>query len=105
MVLWEWNDSGKSPQTVGALGERLLLDSGTLTPLLKRMEHNGLVKRCRDRRDERIVRIELTNQGIALSAQAASVPMDLACKFQGEVGDLMTLRESVRNLVETISRR
>ena len=103
MVLWEWNDSGKPAQPVGALGERLLLDSGTLTPLLKRMEQNGLVNRSRDPNDERIVRIELTNQGVDLSEQAAGVPMDLACKFKGEVGDLLMLREAVRSLVEQIS--
>lgn len=102
MVLWEWNDVGKPAQPVGALGERLLLDSGTLTPLLKRMEQNGLVNRSRDPNDERIVRIELTKRGVALSEQAASVPMELACKFKGETEDLLTLRESVRYLVEAI---
>jgi MarR family transcriptional regulator, organic hydroperoxide resistance regulator len=105
MVLWEWNDGGEPAQTVGALGERLLLDSGTLTPLLKRMEQNGLVKRSRDTIDERVVRIELTKQGVALSEQAARVPMELACKFKGDVDELMVLRESVRNLVEEISSR
>ena len=102
MVLWEWNDGGEPAQTVGALGERLLLDSGTLTPLLKRMEQNGLVKRSRDTIDERVVRIELTKQGVALSEQAARVPMELACKFKGDIEDLLSLRESVRYLVQTI---
>jgi DNA-binding MarR family transcriptional regulator len=102
MVLWEWNDGGEPAQTVGALGERLLLDSGTLTPLLKRMEQNGLVNRSRDPSDERVVRIELTKQGVELSEQAASVPMELACKFKGEIEDLLSLRESVRYLVQTI---
>ena len=105
MVLWEWNDGGKPAQPVGALGERLLLDSGTLTPLLKRMEQNGLVDRSRDPDDERIVRIALTKQGIALSERATGIPMKLACKFSGEVGDLLTLREAIRSLVETISAR
>ena len=105
MVLWEWSDKGKPAQTVGDLGERLLLDSGTLTPLLKRMEQNGLVNRNRDPNDERVVRIELTKQGLALSDKAAGVPMKLACKFKGEVGELLVLRESVRNLVEEISGR
>tara|TARA_B110000037_G_scaffold176767_1_gene201924 strand:- start:353 stop:670 length:318 start_codon:yes stop_codon:yes gene_type:complete len=102
MVLWEWNDGGKPAQPVGALGERLLLDSGTLTPLLKRMEQNGLVKRSRDTSDERIVRIELTKEGAALSEQAARVPMELACKFKGDIEDLLSLRESVRYLVQAI---
>ena len=102
MVLWEWHDNGKPAQPVGALGERLLLDSGTLTPLLKRLEQNGLVDRIRDPVDERVVRIALTAQGVALSEQATGIPMKLACKFNGEVSELLMLREGIRNLVETI---
>ncbi|HWA61253.1 MAG TPA: MarR family transcriptional regulator, partial [Caulobacteraceae bacterium] len=61
LVLWEG-----APQTVGSLGARLYLDSGTLTPLLKRMEAAGLVIRRRDAEDERRVRIALTEKGLAL---------------------------------------
>ena len=105
MVLWEWHDNGKPAQPVGALGERLLLDSGTLTPLLKRMELNGLIARTRDPIDERVVRIALTVQGIALSERATGIPMKLACKFNGEVSELLTLREGIRSLVKTIRAR
>ena len=69
LVLWE-----KEPQTVGSLGARLYLDSGTLTPLLKRMEAAGLVRRTRDPEDERRVVIELTESGKILRNQAVYVP-------------------------------
>jgi DNA-binding MarR family transcriptional regulator len=74
LVLWEHDD-----QSVKALGERLFLDSGTLTPLLKRLEAAGLVRRTRDRADERQVRIALTEAGAALRARAKSVPAAIAC--------------------------
>ena len=75
LVLWE-----QDGPTVSELGERLFLDSGTLTPLLKRLETSGLVERQRDPQDERRVRIRLTPQGRALRERAESVP---ACVLQG----------------------
>jgi DNA-binding MarR family transcriptional regulator len=73
LVLWQ-----QAPQSVGALGDRLHLDSGTLTPLLKRMENAGLVTRTRDVADERRMLIELTEQGVALRQAARDVPARLA---------------------------
>ncbi|HWU17783.1 MAG TPA: MarR family transcriptional regulator, partial [Devosia sp.] len=70
LVLWEGDDL-----TVKALGERLLLDSGTITPLLKRLEARGLVVRRRDAEDERQVRVLLTDAGRALREQALSIPL------------------------------
>ncbi|GGE03735.1 MarR family transcriptional regulator [Gemmobacter megaterium] len=67
--LWGQND-----QTVGALGRALRLESNTLTPLLKRMEAQGLISRSRDKADERQVRIRLTQEGQAMQARAAHVP-------------------------------
>ena len=75
LVLWE-----ASPCTVSALGERLLLDSGTLTPLLKRLETAGLVRRTRDVADERRVLVSLTDDGLALRARADGVPHRLVCR-------------------------
>lgn len=69
LVLWE-----EDGLTVKAMGQRLKLDSGTLTPLLKRMEQAGLVKRQRRSSDEREVGIWLTEAGLALRARAESVP-------------------------------
>lgn len=74
LVLWE--DDGIA---VSRLGERLTLDSGTLTPLLKRMEAQGLLQRRRDLADERRVLIDLTPAGRALRARAAAVPRAIAC--------------------------
>ncbi len=96
LVLWE-----QQPQTVGALGARLYLDSGTLTPLLKRMEVSGLVSRTRDPDDERRVMIGLTDKGKALRAQAVHVPETMASGYKPE--GIEDLRESVRSLVSILA--
>ncbi len=70
LVLWE-----KDGITVKALGERLFLDSGTITPLIKRLEARGLVSRRRDEEDERQVRIRLTAEGRALKSKALAIPL------------------------------
>ena len=70
LVLWERDDI-----TVKALGERLFLDSGTITPLIKRLEVRGLVSRHRDEEDERQVRIRLTAEGRALKGKAQAIPL------------------------------
>lgn len=70
LVLWERDDI-----TVKALGERLFLDSGTITPLIKRLEARGLVSRHRDEEDERQVRIRLTAEGRALKRKAQAIPL------------------------------
>ena len=69
MALWE-----SAPLSVKALGERLYLDSGTLTPLLKAMEKKGLIRRSRSEQDERSVLVSLTEQGLALREKALAVP-------------------------------
>jgi len=74
LALWE----AEEPLTVGALGRRLRLDSGTLTPLLKRLEAAGLVVRHRDPDDERRVLLEVTDRGLALRDEVAEVPARLA---------------------------
>ena len=93
LVLWERDD-----QTVGAIGDRLYLDSGTLTPLLKRLEAAGLCRRVRDTADERQVRISLTEKGRALAPLAASLPETLACSGGFALADLAPLREVLRDL-------
>ena len=96
LVLWE-----DEPQTVGSLGARLYLDSGTLTPLLKRMEAAGLVSRTRDAEDERRVLIGLTERGRALRADALHVPETIAGGRSPE--GLDELREGVRQLVAMLA--
>lgn len=69
LVLWE-----QDGLTVGEISQRLLTDPGSLTPLLKRLESEGLLKRTRSREDERVVLVQLTDKGRALHQQARSVP-------------------------------
>jgi DNA-binding MarR family transcriptional regulator len=77
LVLWEDPDR---PRSIGELGERLHLDSGTLTPLLKRLASMGYVTRSRDAEDERRVLVTLTADGLALRDRLAAVPESfLAC--------------------------
>jgi DNA-binding MarR family transcriptional regulator len=97
LVLWE--EDGAS---VKRLGERLHLDSGTLTPLLKRLEAQGLVTRERDAADARVVRVRLTGRGQQLRARAAGVPR-AALQCTGlEVAELVRLRESLRGMSDTL---
>lgn len=73
MVFWEHKSV-----TVGRLGELLCLDSGTLTPMLKKMEAAGLVKRSRGSKDERVVTVTITEKGEALREKAQDVPIKMA---------------------------
>lgn len=93
MALWE-----TAPRTVSDLGEALGLDSGTLTPLLKRMEGAGLVKRTRDKADERRVQITLTDAGRALQEKAAGVPHALACALDLPGEEIVALRTALQDL-------
>ncbi len=85
-----WGADG--PLTVGELGARLRLDSGTLTPLLKRLESAGHVTRSRDAADERRVRVTVTEAGWRLRDQVAGVPLELFSSLGLEAGDAAELR-------------
>jgi len=74
LVLWQQDDV-----LVKAIGEQLFLDSGTLTPLLKRLEASNLIVRARDDADERQVRITLTKEGRALKKKAQDIPRQVLC--------------------------
>jgi DNA-binding MarR family transcriptional regulator len=93
LVLWE-----ASPRTVGALGEALDLESSTLTPLLKRLEAQGLIARARDPEDERRVIVTLTPAGAALRDQAKAVPEQLLCLLDRPLSELGDLRERLKTL-------
>lgn len=86
------------PRTVGSLGNQLGMDSGTLTPLLKRLVIAGLVTRTRDERDERRVQIALTGAGEALRAELCRVPerIETACKLTDD--GLVELRDTLNGL-------
>lgn len=75
MVLWE-----KESVNVGQLGEMLKLDSGTLTPLLKRLEKDGYVTRKRSKEDERVTIISITDKGNGLKEKCKDIPLELAKK-------------------------
>ncbi len=93
LALWE-----RDGQRVSELGGRLFLDSGTLTPLLKRLEAAGLVRRERSREDERIVGIFLTSAGRALKARAAQVPGCILQATSCSLGEVVELTRRVQAL-------
>jgi DNA-binding MarR family transcriptional regulator len=99
LVLWEGDAI-----TVGTLGERLFLDSGTLTPLLKRLEAAKLVKRARSGADERQVFIHLTDKGRALKKAAASIPAKAAAATGLAIPELVNLRKQLGKLRSGLSR-
>lgn len=77
IALWSAADAGEDDLTVGVLADRVCLETSTLTPLLKRIEKAGLITRRRDVKDERLVRIALTETGTALKAQGMATPVEL----------------------------
>jgi DNA-binding MarR family transcriptional regulator len=101
VVLWE-----RENQMVKSIGDKLSLDSGTLTPLLKRLESAGLITRRRDTIDERQVLISLTDEGRAMRKQAEAVPLAMGKAFgctldeaKGLRVELLTMRD---NLIASI---
>ncbi len=97
LVLWE-----SEPRGVKELGEELGLDSGTLSPLLKRLEVLGLVERRRSGEDERRVAIHLTPAGRSLSSRAAAIPQRLADAAGLSAGELEQLRETLGKLTAAL---
>lgn len=93
LVLWAQDD-----RPVNELGERLFLDSGTLTPLLKRMETAGWIRRQRNAADERKVHILLTPEGQALQSQAACIPKQLVGALGCSLPELAQLTQTVQSL-------
>lgn len=93
LVLWE-----KDAVTVNNIGERLFSDSGTLTPLLKRLEKLGFIQRQRATDDERKVIITLTEQGKLLQTQAADVHTQIACSTGCTLTELQSLNDQLISL-------
>ena len=102
LVLWEWQQAAPEQPTVKALGERLALDSGTLTPLLKRLEQLQLVQRQRSARDEREVHLSLTPQGQALRDQVGPLKARLLCDSGVDLDRLNELRNGLDQLLVQI---
>ncbi len=99
VVLWEKDD-----QTVGNLGEKLFLESSTLTPMLKRLEAMGYISRVRDRTDERQVRVRLTDTGRALREKASAVPNGIVDATGMEPAEMARLKREIAALRTSLLR-
>ncbi|RKP57124.1 MarR family transcriptional regulator [Cohnella endophytica] len=97
LALWE-----KDRITVKQLGQRLYLDSGTLTPLLKKLEQTGLLTRVRDKQDERSVIIALTERGTALKDKARAIPEQLFCQAGVSSGEAEALRAQITEMLKKV---
>ncbi|BAU31264.1 MarR family winged helix-turn-helix transcriptional regulator [Microcella alkaliphila] len=95
LALWE-----SSPRRVKDLGETLFLDSATLSPLLKRLERQGLVTRTRDPLDERALAIALTDVGASLRAEAEKVPAQVVARLGLSVAELEGIRDAATALLD-----
>jgi DNA-binding MarR family transcriptional regulator len=93
MVLWE-----RDGVTVGDVSTRLLTDPGSLTPLLKRLEVEGLIKRTRSKEDERVVLLTLTEQGKALQQKALNVPQCILAATGITLEQLRVMQDSLLSL-------
>lgn len=103
LVLWK-----EGSQSVTEIGELLLLESNTLTPLLKRMEQKGLLERKRSEKDERKVLISLTSTGEALKQEASTIPDKLLTSFAGNEPDYTALgafREQLQTIVRVLHQK
>lgn len=98
MVLWEHEAC-----SVKEIGRILRLDSGTLSPLLKRLESAGFIKRQRRMNDERVVDISLTEEGHALQKRAVDVPVKVGCRYGIQFEEYIELLERLKKLTERIS--
>lgn len=94
LILWD-----KGEQTVGQLGESLFLDSGTLTPLLKRMEQKNILTRERSAQDERVVKLKLTQYGIDMKDQAKEIPQKLMQSMGFSLEELSELKSVITNFL------
>lgn len=97
LVLWE-----DEKTTVKGIGKRLHLDSGTLTPLLKKIESMGLITRYRDVNDDRVVIVELTEKGRILKDEITEVPNEMICKIKMSKEELINLKTSLDNLLTSL---
>lgn len=94
LALWE-----QAPLSVKSLSSLLQLDPGTLSPLLKRLEAAGLLTRHRDTRDERLLSVELTAEGLALREQALNVPRAIVERLGMSVDELETLHRALTRVI------
>lgn len=102
LVLWELG-----ALTVNDIAKKLILNTNTITPLLKRMEQQGLIVRTRSDKDERKVLVHLTEKGIDLKAEAALIPAELAKRLSDSdlmLDDLVKLKEGLNSIIAFLSK-
>jgi len=97
IVLWE-----KDGISLKELGSKLRLDSGTLTPLLKKLENDGNIERTRDKRDERNLIIYLSDKGKQLMQEAEKVPNNIACSLPMDLDGVVGLREQLKLILDQL---
>ena len=97
LVLWD-----SEPMTVGDLGDRMQLDSGTVSPLLRRLGTLGLVEKVRSSDDERVVLVRLTDRGRALQALAADIPSQICDATGLGLDDVAVLRDQIVELATNV---
>lgn len=98
LVLWESDNI-----TVKELGNKLHLDSGTLTPLLKKLENINLLERIRDTKDERNVYVKLTDKGNELKKNASDIPNKIFCSSGISADEAVFLREKLKNVLHNLA--
>lgn len=98
LVLWE-----DEKITIKELCKKLYLDSGTITPVIKKLEAMGLLIKYRDKSDERIVNVELTDKGRGLKKEIVKVPEQVSCKVNGSMEDLLILKNLLEKVLDEIS--
>lgn len=104
LVLWEWERTPPPRPTVKALGERLDLDSGTLTPLLRRLEQKGLLTRERSEDDERELCVRLTRTGKALKQRVVDVPRWMLATSPVPISEVVELRDRLKRFRTMLQR-
>ncbi|WP_394421817.1 MarR family winged helix-turn-helix transcriptional regulator [Tenacibaculum mesophilum] len=99
MVLWE-----EGNQSVSEIGSKLNLDSGTLTPLLKRLEQKHLIERKRETTDERVVKINLTDKGKSIHKKATCIPDQMMTSLNVSTEKLIELKNTIEYILNQINK-
>lgn len=98
LVLWE-----DEKITIKELCKKLYLDSGTLTPVIKKLEAMELIVKYRDKSDERVVIVELTDKGRELKEEVVKVPEQIFCKVGGNIEEILTLKKLLEHVLENMA--
>jgi DNA-binding MarR family transcriptional regulator len=104
LVVWQWDVEGNLTPTVSSLCERLDLDTGTLTPLLRRLEHKKLIVRRRSSEDARELYVRVTAVGRALKQQARQVPLTLLQGGSTPLPEILALRDQLKRVRDALPR-